>query len=147
MTVPVRSATEYEIRGKMEERTRWRGQNESQIVREEKRNGRLVGAVETSKERVEWRRLQRKNLNIFRPAEKERVASVPQREQLARQEPPLPKGKGTEPSVQSTRSCGEGKESRWARAAPWRERRESEREHEEERVDSTVKEGRFQRGK
>ena len=38
------------------------------------------------------------------PAEKERVALVPQREQLARTpEPPLPKGKGTEPSVQSTR--------------------------------------------
>ena len=38
------------------------------------------------------------------PAEKERVASVPQREQMARTpEPPLPKGKGTEPSVQSTR--------------------------------------------
>ena len=39
------------------------------------------------------------------PAEKERVASVPQREQLASiPEPPLPKGKGTEPSVQSIRS-------------------------------------------
>ena len=39
------------------------------------------------------------------PAEKERVASVPPREQLARTpEPPLPKGKGTEPSVQSIRS-------------------------------------------
>ena len=39
------------------------------------------------------------------PAEKERVASVPQREQLARTpEPLLSKGKGTEPSVQSTRS-------------------------------------------
>ena len=39
------------------------------------------------------------------PAEKERVASMPQREQLASTpEPPLPKGKGTEPSVQSTRS-------------------------------------------
>ena len=39
------------------------------------------------------------------PAERERVASMPQREQLARTpEPPLPKGKGTEPSVQSTRS-------------------------------------------
>ena len=34
-------------------------------------------------------------------AEKERVASVPQREQLASTpEPLLPKGKGTEPSVQ-----------------------------------------------
>ena len=37
------------------------------------------------------------------PAEKERVASVLQRQQLANTpEPPLPKGKGTEPSVQST---------------------------------------------
>ena len=34
------------------------------------------------------------------PAEKERVASVLQREQLASMpEPPLPKEKGTEPSV------------------------------------------------
>ena len=44
----------------MEERTGWRGQNESRIV-EEKKNGRLVGAAETSKQRAEWRRLQRKN--------------------------------------------------------------------------------------
>ena len=37
------------------------------------------------------------------PVEKERVASVPQREQLTRTpEPPLPKR--TEPSVQTTRS-------------------------------------------
>ena len=50
-----RSATEFEIKR--------RGQNESQI--EEKRNGRLCGATETSKERAEWRRLQRKNLNIL----------------------------------------------------------------------------------
>ena len=49
----------------MEERTGWRGQNESQIIGEEKRNGRLVGAAETSKERAEWRRLQRKNLSIL----------------------------------------------------------------------------------
>ena len=38
-------------------------------------------------------------------AEKERVASMPQKEQLASTpEPPLSKVKGTEPSVQSTRS-------------------------------------------
>ena len=53
------------MREKMEERTGWREQNESQIVKEEKRNGRLVGAAETSKARAEWRRLQRKNLNIL----------------------------------------------------------------------------------
>ena len=84
-----------------------------------------------------------KKLEHTGPAEKERVASVPQRQQLASMpEPPLPKGKGTESSVQSTRSSG-GRESRWARAAPWQERGESEREHKEERVDSTMKEGRF----
>ena len=49
----------------MEERTGWRGQNESQTGEEEKKNGRLVGAAETSKERAEWRRLQRKNLIIL----------------------------------------------------------------------------------
>ena len=49
----------------MEERTGWQGQNESKIEGEEKRNGRLVGAAETSKEHVEWCRLQRKNLNIL----------------------------------------------------------------------------------
>ena len=38
-------------------------------------------------------------------AEKEKVASVPHREQLAKTpEPSLPKGKGIEPSVQSTKS-------------------------------------------
>ena len=49
----------------MEERTEWRGQNESQIVGEEKRNGRLYDAAETSKEHAEWRRLQQKNLSIL----------------------------------------------------------------------------------
>ena len=53
------------MRGKMEEKTGWRGQNKSQTGGGEKRNGRLVGAAETSKERAEWRRLQRKNLNIL----------------------------------------------------------------------------------
>ena len=49
----------------MEERTRRRGQNESQIVGEEKRNGRLYGVAETSKERAEWHKLQLKNLSIL----------------------------------------------------------------------------------
>ena len=49
----------------MEERTGWRGQNESQIGGEEKKNGRLYGVAETSKELAEWRRLQRKNWNIL----------------------------------------------------------------------------------
>ena len=46
-----------------------------------------------------------KKLEQTEPAENERVASVPQRKQLASTpEPPLPKRKGTEPSVQSIRS-------------------------------------------
>ena len=60
-----RTAIEFEIRGNMKKRTGWREQNESQIEGQEKRNGRLVGAAETSKERAEWRRLQRKNLSIL----------------------------------------------------------------------------------
>ena len=55
--------TEIKVKEKMEERAGWRGQNESQI--EEKRNDRLVGTAETSKERAGWCRLQRKNLNIL----------------------------------------------------------------------------------
>ena len=35
-TVPARSATEFKEKGKTEERTEWRGQNESQIGGEEK---------------------------------------------------------------------------------------------------------------
>ena len=104
----------------MEERTGWRGQNKSQIVGEEKRNNRL----ETSKVRAEWRRLQRKNLNILGLPKRKEWPRCHIREQLASTpEPPLPKGKRTEPSVQSTRSRGK-RESRWARAAPWRERGE-----------------------
>ena len=48
----------------MEKRTGWQEQNESQIVGEQKRNGRLIGADETSKNRGEWHRLQQKNLSI-----------------------------------------------------------------------------------
>ena len=49
----------------MEERNGWHEQNESQIEGEQKRNGRLYGAAETSKELAEWHKLQRKNLNIL----------------------------------------------------------------------------------
>ena len=67
------------------------------------------------------------------PAKKEKVVSVPQSGQLARTpDPPFPERKGTEPFVQITRWSG-GRESRWSRAAPWRERRELEQEHGEER--------------
>ena len=68
----------------MEERTGWQGQTESKIIREEKRNDRLVGAAKISKEL----RLQRQTAKTTKGCQK----------------PPLPKGKGTEPSFLSTRS-------------------------------------------
>ena len=56
-------------------------------------------------------------------AGKERVASAPQREQLARiPKPSVPKEKGTELSVQITRLWG-GRKSRQARAVPLQEKR------------------------
>ena len=85
----------------MEERTGWRGQNDSH--REEKLQTcwccrdqqRACRMAQASAEKLEHTGL----------TEKKRMASVPQREQLASTpEPPLPKGKETEPSVQSTRS-------------------------------------------
>ena len=133
------SAREFEVKGMMEEITGWRGQNESQIVGEEKRSGRLVGAAETSKERAEWRGLQGKNLRKGKSGlsttetEFGKYAGAA----LAKRK----RNRAVSPEYQIMR--GERK-SRWARAAPWRERGGSEREHEEERLDSTVKEGRFQ---
>ena len=62
--VPARSARKIEVKGKMEKRTGWQGQTESQIGGK-KKSDRLVGAAETSKERAEWRRLQRKNQSIL----------------------------------------------------------------------------------
>ena len=57
--VPDRSVREIEVKVKMEERTEWREQSESQIGGEEMRSGRPVGAAGTSKG------LQQKNLSIL----------------------------------------------------------------------------------
>ena len=125
----------------MEERTGWRGQNERQIIGEEKKNGRLVGATETSKEHVEWRRLQRKNLNILGlPKRKE----WPQchRESSWQECRSRPYQKKKEQSRLSKAPDHDGGESQGGR-----EPHLGEREHGMERVDSTVNEGRFQGGK
>ena len=110
-TVPARSATEFQAKRKMEERIKWRGQNESQIGGEEKKNGRLVGAAETSKELAEWRRFQPKNLSILGL--------------LKRKEWPLWQVRRSRPcqkEKEQSRQITRGRESRWARAAPRRER-------------------------
>ena len=118
----------------MEERTEWKGQNESQIVGEEKRNGKLFGVAETSKRLAEWRRLQQKKLN--------KLGLLRRKEWLQCHR---------ESSWQVRRSCLCQKEKEQSRQskAPDHEGGESqgEREHGVKRVDSTVKEGRFQEGK
>ena len=143
-TAPARFATEFEIRGKMEERTEWQGQNESQIIGEEKRNGRLYGAAETSKERAEWHSLQRKTLNIlgllkwkeWPQCHRESSWQV-RRSRLYRKE--------KEQSRLSKAPDHEGKRAKVGESRTLaREGGGSEREHGVERVDSTVKEGRFQ---
>ena len=130
----------------MEERTGWREQSESQIVGEEKRNGRHVGAAETSKEHAEWRRLQRKNLNILGlPKRKEwpqchRESSWQVCWSCLCQE-------GKEQSHLSRVPDREWGESQGGREPHLGERGGSEQGHGVERVDSTMKEGRFQGGK
>ena len=89
----------------MEERTGWRGQNESQIIGEEK--WQTSWCCRDQQRACRMAQASVEELEHTGPAEMERVALVPQTEQLARTpEPLLPKGKGTEPSVQSTRSWG-----------------------------------------
>ena len=86
------------MKGRMGERTGWRGQNESQIIGEEK--WQTLWCCRDQQKACRMAQASAEKLEHTGPAEKERVASVPQRKQLARTpEPPLPKGKGTEPSV------------------------------------------------
>ena len=139
MTVPARSTTEFEIRGKMEERTGWRGQNENQIG-EEKKSGRLVGDVETSKEHAEWRRLQPKNWNILSLLKRKEWPQC-HRESNWQVHWSRPCQKEKEQSRLSKISDHEGG------AAPWREREGSQREHGKEKVDSTMNKGRLHGGK
>ena len=98
----------------------------------EKRSGRL--AAETSKELAEWRRLQRKNLNILGLLRRKEWFQC-QRESSWQERRSHLFQKEKEQSRQSRVPDHEGGES------------QDEREPEEERADSTVKESRFQGGK
>ena len=146
-TVPARSATEFEITGKVEERTGWRRQNESQIGEEEKKNGRLYDVAETSKERAEWRRLQRKNWNKLNLLKRKEWPQC-HRESSWQERRSRPCQKEKEQSRLSRVPDHEGGESQGGREPHLGESEgESEREHGEERVYSTVNEGRFLGGK
>ena len=73
------------------------------------------------------------------PAEKERVATERAVGKYVRAA--LAKMKRNRAVTSEFQILKEERKSRWARAAPWRERGGSEREHGEKRVDSTVKKG------
>ena len=130
----------------MEERTGWRGQNESQTGGEEKRNDRLYGVAETSKERAEWRRLQRKNWSILDlPKRKEWPQCHRESSWQERRSRPCQKEK--KQSHLSRESDHEGRESQDGREPHLGERERDQSEDGEERVDSTANEGRFHGGK
>ena len=79
----------------MVEGTGWRGQNESQIVGEEK--WQTLWCCQDQQRPYRMAQASAEKLEHTGRAEKVRVASVPRREQLARTpEPPLPKAKETE---------------------------------------------------
>ena len=130
----------------MEERTGRRRQNETQIVGEKKRSGRLVDAAETSKERAKWRRLQRKNLSILGLPKRKEWPQCHRESSWQERRSRLCQKQKEQSRMSRVLNHGGGRESRWARAASWRERGGSEREHGEIRVDSTVKKGKFQGG-
>ena len=103
---------------------------------------RLVGAAETSKELAKWRSLQWKNLNILGlPKRKERPQCHRESSWQVRRSRLCQKEK--EQSRLSRVSDHEGERVKVNESRTLTKER-SEREHEEEKVDSTVKEGRLQ---
>ena len=132
----------------MEKRTGLRGQNESQTGGEKKRNGRLYDVAETSKECAEWRRLQRKNWNILGlPKRKEGPQCHRESSWQVYRSRPCQKEKEQNRLFRvPDHEGGENQDGREPHLVE-RDRGGSEREHGEERVDSTVNEGRFQGGK
>ena len=91
-----------EVKGKMEERTGWRRQSESQIRGEEK--WQTCWSCRDQQKACKMAQASAEKLEHVGRAEKERVASMPQNISASTPEPPLPKGKETKSSVQSTRS-------------------------------------------
>ena len=99
-TVLARSAREIEVEEKTGERT----ERESDSRRREEK-WQTCWCCRDQQRACRMAQASAEKLEHTGAAENERVASVPQRKQLASTpEPPLPKGKETKPSVQSTSS-------------------------------------------
>ena len=104
-TAPARSATEFEITEKVGERDRVAMTERESDRRRREGKWQTHWCCRDQQRMCRMAQASVKKLEHTGPAEKERVALVPQREQLASTlEPPLPKRKGTKLSVQSTRS-------------------------------------------
>ena len=108
-------------------------------------SSRLVGAAETSKECTEWRRLQRKNLNILDLLKRKEWPQCHRKSSWQERRSRLCQ-KEKEQSRLSKALDHEGGESQDGREPHLGEKGGSEREHGVGRVDSTVKEGIFQGG-
>ena len=109
--------------------------------RKEKRNDRFVGAAETSKELAEWRRLQRKNWACRKGKSSLSATERADGKYAGAAFPKRKRNRAVCPEHQIMR--WEGVEVSENRILA-RERRESGWKHGEERMDSTVKENRFQ---
>ena len=122
-----------------------RTKQESDSRRKEE-SGRLVGAAETSKEHAEWCRLQQKTLNILGLLK--RVASVPQQRAVGKYAGAAFAKRERNRAVSSEYQIMMGEGVKVGESCTLaRQRGRSEREYEEKRVGSMMKEGRFQRGK
>ena len=99
-----------------------------------------------SKELAEWHRLQRKYLNILGPPKRKEWPQC-HRESSWQERRSRPCQKEKKQSRLSRIPDREGDRVNVGESSTLARVRGSEREHEEKRVDSTVKEGRFQGGK
>ena len=129
-TVSTRSIREIEIKGK-KKRTEWK---------REKKSGRLVGAARDQQRACRMAQTSSEKLKHTGPAKKERVATMPQREQLASTPEPLfPNEKEqSRLSDHQIARCERVKVSESRILA--REREGSEREQGEESIGFRVKE-------
>ena len=115
------------------------------MEREERRNGRLVGAAETSKERAKWRRLQPKNLSILGVLKRKEWSRCRRKSiWLVRQRRLRKEIKQSRRSRVPNR---EGDRIKVSESRTLAGERDQSKSIKEERVVSTVKEGRFHGGK
>ena len=96
-------------------------------------------------ELAKWRRLQQRNLSILGLLRRKEWPRCHRESSWQVRQSRLGQ-KEKEQNRQSKAPNCEGERVKVCRAAPWRERGRSKREHEEEKEDSTVKEGEFQGG-